>query len=42
MLLLFAVRVAEWPPVWENVVHLVYCACLSWTFINLCVCVFLR
>ena len=32
------IRVAEWPPVWERAVHLVYCACLSWAFVKFCVC----
>ena len=35
MLLLFLIRVAEWPPVWERAVHSVYCACLSWAFVKL-------
>ena len=26
MLLLFSVRVAEWPPVWVRAVHSFYCA----------------
>ena len=38
MLLLFSIRVAEWPPVWERAVHLVYYACLSRTFFNFYVC----
>ena len=38
MLLLFSVRVAEWPPVWERAVYSVYCACLSWAFVKFCVC----
>ena len=29
MLMLFSVRVAEWPSVWERAVHMIYCACLS-------------
>ena len=37
MLLLFSIKVAERPPVWERAVHSVYCACLSRTFINFCV-----
>ena len=32
MLLLFSVRVAELPPVWERVVHSVY-----WAFVKFCV-----
>ena len=35
MLLLFSIMTAEWPPVWERVVHSVYCAFLSSAFINL-------
>ena len=38
MLLLFSVRVAEWPPLRERAVHSVYCACLSWTFFSFSVC----
>ena len=38
MLLLFSSRVAEKPPDRGRDVHLVYCVCLSRTFINLCVC----
>ena len=37
---LFLIRVAGWPPIWEIAVHSVYCACLSWTFFNLCKCCF--
>ena len=40
MLRLFSAGVGEWPPIWERAVHSVYCACLSSTFINLCVCAF--
>ena len=40
MLLLFAIMVAEWPPIWEGVVRSVYVACLSLTFIKFCVCPF--
>ena len=38
MLLLFSVRVAEWPPDWIRAVHTVYCACLSWAFVKFHVC----
>ena len=38
MLLLFSIRVAEWPPFREGAVHSVYCASLSWQFVKLCVC----
>ena len=38
VILLFSVG---WPPVSEKAVHLVYRACLSWTFVNLRVCFFL-
>ena len=34
MLLLFAFRVAEWPPVWKGALRSVNRACLSRTFIN--------
>ena len=37
MLQLFSFRVAEWPPVWERAILLVYYACLSRMFINMCV-----
>ena len=35
LLLLFSVRLAYWPSVWERAVHLVYCACILGTFISL-------
>ena len=38
MLLLFIFGLAEWPPVWEKTVRSVYCACLSWAFVEFCVC----
>ena len=38
MLLLFSIRVSEWPYVWERAVHSVFCACLSWAFVKFCVC----
>ena len=38
MLMLLLIRVAEWPPIWKRAIHSVYRACLSWTFILLCVC----
>ena len=38
MVLLFSLRIAEWPPVWESAVHSVYCACLSLAFVKFCVC----
>ena len=37
MLQLFSVEVAEWPPVWERAVHLVYLACLLNVY-QFCVC----
>ena len=41
MLLLFSIRVAERPPVWERAVNSVYHRCLSETFVSFCVCVLL-
>ena len=38
MLLLFLLWVAEWPPVWKRAVRAVYCVCLSWAFVIICVC----
>ena len=38
VLLLFSIRVAERPPVWGWTVHSVYCSCLLWTFVSLCLC----
>ena len=38
MLLLFSIRVAERPSVWERAAHSVYCACLLWAFVKFCVC----
>ena len=39
MLLLFSIRVAECPPVWEGADRSVRCECLSSKFISLYVCV---
>ena len=38
MLLLFLIRVAELPPVWESAVHSVNSTCLSWALVKFCVC----
>ena len=39
-LLFFSIKLAERPPVWEGAVRSIYCACLSRTFINICVSAF--
>ena len=38
MLLLFSIKVVEWPPVWERAVHSVNCAGLSWELVKFCAC----
>ena len=38
MLLLFSIKVAEWPPIWERAVYSVNCSCLPWELVKFCVC----
>ena len=40
MLMLLSIRIAEFLTVWERAVHSVHCGCLSWAFVDLCVCFF--
>ena len=38
MLLLFSIREAQLPSIWDRAVHSVDCTCLSWAFVKFCVC----